>query len=77
MDGGDSWKLRSWSSGLRLPVDVYREGKIREVNNELCFEVPGVDEAGGDGGLTGVAKKSAVSERGALAAEAAELWGIW
>jgi len=55
-------------------VDVYREGKIREVNNELCVEVPGVDEAGGDGGLTGVAKKSAVSERGA---EAAEVWGIW
>lgn len=48
-------------SGLRSTVDVYREGNIREGCMVRCLLT--VVVVGGEGGLTGVAKKSAVRER--------------
>lgn len=48
-------------SGLRSAVDVYREGNIRDGCIVRCFFR--VVDVGGEGVLTGVAKKSAVRER--------------
>lgn len=52
-------------SGLRSTVDVYREGNIRDgcIVGCLLAVVVVVVVVGGEGGLTGVAKKSAVRER--------------
>ena len=49
-------------SGLRSTVDVYREGNIRDGCMVRCL-LTVVVVVGGEGGLTGVAKKSAVRER--------------
>jgi hypothetical protein len=56
-------KSSETKSGLRSTVDVYREGNIRDGCMVRCFVVLLVVECGGEGGLTGVAKKSAVRER--------------
>jgi hypothetical protein len=50
-------------SGLRSTVDVYREGNIRDGCMVGCLLTVVVVVVGGEGGLTGVAKKSAVRER--------------
>lgn len=52
-------------SGLRSTVDVYREGNIRDGCMVRCLLTvrAAVVLLGGEGGLTGVAKKSAVMER--------------
>ena len=49
-------------SGLRSTVDVYREGNIRDGCMVRCL-LAVVVVVGGEGGLMGVAKKSAVRER--------------
>lgn len=59
--GDRDWISSETKSGLRSTVDVYREGNIRDGCIVPCFLT--VVDIGGEGGLTGVAKKSVVRER--------------
>lgn len=64
--GERDWISSETKSGLRSTVDVYREGNKRDGWMVRCLLR--VVDVGGEGGLTGVAKKSVVRERGGAAA---------